>query len=112
MKWFDHARIIEACVLSLISKNDSYGYELIKSNALKITESSLYPVLRRLTTKGYLESYSKTHKSKLRKYYRITSAGQVQLVQMKKEWKDFNNTINSFLEEKHIDIIKINKEAQ
>lgn len=98
MRWFDNAWIVETCILALILKGDNYGYALAKSDHLRIVESSLYPILRRLTAKGYLETYSGEHKAKLRKYYHITPDGEKWLLAMKDEWKEFRDAVNSFIE--------------
>lgn len=69
--------LLEYCVLSYLNRNDSYGYQIVKniSILIPITESTLYPILRRLETSGKVETYSKEHNGRLRKYYRITEFG-------------------------------------
>jgi len=69
--------LIEICVLAAIRKQDSYGYQIIKdiSPYLSISESTLYPILKRLESNGNLTVYSIEHNGRLRKYYQITQAG-------------------------------------
>ena len=69
--------ILEVCVLSALLSADSYGYQIIKdvSPYLTISESTLYPILRRLESAGCLTTYSLEHSSRLRKYYSITTLG-------------------------------------
>ncbi len=68
---------LEACVLKILSKGDSYGYKIVKdvSSVIEISESTLYPILKRLETNGYVEVYSVEHNSRLRKYFKITDLG-------------------------------------
>ena len=68
---------LEVCVLASIKRQDSYGYQIVKDvpAVLNLTESTLYPLLKRLEAAGLLTTYSVEHSGRLRKYYRITEAG-------------------------------------
>lgn len=68
---------LEVCVLASINRQDSYGYQIVKDvpAVLNLTESTLYPLLKRLEAAGLLTNYSVEHNGRLRKYYRITDAG-------------------------------------
>ena len=81
--------ILEVCVLSALLSEDSYGYQIIKdvSPYLTISESTLYPILRRLESAGCLTTYSMEHSSRLRKYYSITPQGVARIQEFLKEWK-------------------------
>ena len=80
--------LIEVCVLAAIRKQDSYGYQIIKdiSPYLSISESTLYPILKRMESNGYLTVYSIEHNGRLRKYYQITQAGLGKIEDFKQEW--------------------------
>lgn len=80
--------LIEVCVLAAIRKQDSYGYQIIKdiSPYLSISESTLYPILKRLESNGNLTVYSIEHNGRLRKYYQITQAGMDKIEDFKQEW--------------------------
>ncbi|MGT2908079.1 PadR family transcriptional regulator [Streptococcus dentiloxodontae] len=80
--------LIEICVLAALRKEDSYGYKIIKdiSDYIKISESTLYPILKRLEASGSLEVYTVEHKSRLRKYYHLTDAGKQQIDKFIDEW--------------------------
>ena len=82
--------LLEVCVLAAIKKEDSYGYRIIKdiSPYLDISESTLYPILKRLSTSGMISEYTVEHNSRLRKYYRITTAGHNRISEFLTEWKD------------------------
>ena len=82
--------LIEVCVLKALETEDSYGYQIIKdiSPYIEISESTLYPVLKRLETGTFLEVYSVEHNGRLRKYYRITGAGRSKITAFVEEWKE------------------------
>lgn len=80
--------VLDACVLAAISKQDSYGYQIVKdvSVCVEISESTLYPILKRLETAGALKTYSIEHNGRLRKYYRITPEGQRRIAEFCDSW--------------------------
>lgn len=88
--------LLEACVLALLKVEDSYGYKLTQDvkSLVPISESSLYPVLRRLQTSGYLETYDIQVDGRNRKYYRITDAGMRQYDLFTDEWKSYKSLID------------------
>jgi len=69
--------MLEVCVLAVLRRQDSYGYQIVKdvSPCVDISESTLYPILKRLETSGCLTVYSVEHNGRLRKYYKITDEG-------------------------------------
>ena len=90
--------ILEASVLATLATKDAYGYELTKVNALCASESTIYPVLRRLTDKGCLTIVSsQMHQARLRKMYRITPAGLDFLFELTDEWRVFRRNIDELL---------------
>ena len=82
--------MLDICVLALLRKGDSYGYQIIKdlSGCIELSESTLYPILRRLETGGCLEVYSVAHSGRLRKFYRITELGNHQIEEFIAGWKE------------------------
>lgn len=81
--------LLEFCVLAVLNKSDSYGYQIIKdiSVCIEISESTLYPILKRLEAGSYLETYSIEHNSRLRKYYKITDKGKAYVKEFLDEWQ-------------------------
>lgn len=81
--------LLEFCVLSALQKSDSYGYQIIKdiSSCIEISESTLYPILKRLESNKYVETYSVEHNSRLRKYYKITNTGKERIKEFLDEWQ-------------------------
>lgn len=82
--------LLDVCVLAAIEDRDSYGYQIIKDLKpfVDISESTLYPILRRLEGAELLTVYSSEHNGRLRKYYRITAAGSQRIADFKEEWKE------------------------
>lgn len=68
---------LEACVLAVLSRGESYGYQIVKDAPplLELTESTLYPVLKRLEGAELIAARSAEHNGRLRRYYRITPDG-------------------------------------
>lgn len=91
--------LLEACVLSVLSKGDTYGYVLTQSmkQVLDISESTLYPVLRRLQKNEYLRTYDQPYQGRNRRYYSVTDKGNEQFEIYKKEWKEYKEQIDSLL---------------
>lgn len=91
---------IDILLLSLLNKRDMYGYEMVKtlkenSNELyNMSEGTLYPALKRLENKDWLQSYWENSKSGgRRKYYRITEGGKKELNKKLQEWTQISNLI-------------------
>lgn len=82
--------LLEICVLVVLKKNDSYGYQIIKdiSSYIELSESTLYPILKRLESSNCLTTYSVEHNSRLRKYYKITELGEKRIKDFLEEWKE------------------------
>lgn len=82
--------LLDACVLSVLERQDSYGYRIVRelSGCIEVSESTLYPILRRLEGGGALTTYSVEHGGRLRKFYRITPEGRRQLSAARKDWEE------------------------
>ncbi len=82
--------LLEICVLKAIKNEDSYGYKIIKdiSPCIEISESTLYPILRRLEAGGMLTVHSEEYNGRLRKYYHITASGKARLDDFRREWRE------------------------
>ena len=92
--------VLELCVLTLVTRKECYGYELVEeiSKAFEISEGTLYPILRRLTEEGYFETYLQESKEgPPRKYYRITSLGLKNQKILFKQWTEFNQQVEKLL---------------
>lgn len=82
--------VLEICVLSAMRTEETYGYELIKkiSPYIDISESTLYPILRRLEAVGFVRVRSAEHNGRLRKYYSITADGKKRIEEFLNDWAD------------------------
>lgn len=82
--------LLDVCVLAAIKHNDSYGYQIIKDMKpyVEISESTLYPILRRLESLNMLTVYSVEHNGRLRKYYSITEPGKQRISDFASEWEE------------------------
>lgn len=91
--------LMELLVLSIINRDDSYGYQI--SQQLKqvsdMKDSTLYPVLRRLSESGFVEVYDQQYQGRNRKYYRITESGKRQLEKSVSEWRAYIIAIDQIL---------------
>ncbi len=91
--------LMEGCVLAFLSQEDTYGYVLTQKlkETLDVSESTLYPVMRRLQTDKCLTVYDLPHNGRNRRYYRITQQGRTRLDTCKKEWEVFKHGIDRIL---------------
>lgn len=82
--------IVEVCVLANLRREPSYGYKIINdiSELIEISESTLYPILRRLEAQDMLRTFSKDFNGRVRKYYEITRLGEKRIRDFIDEWKD------------------------
>ena len=94
------AVLTECLILSVVEQQDSYGYEISQTVKLvaAIKESTLYPILRKLETGGYLTTYSEEFQGRKRKYYSITEEGRRQLEYLRKEWREYRNAVDDIVE--------------
>jgi PadR family transcriptional regulator PadR len=83
----------------MLAQGDTYGYELTQRlrEDLHVSESTLYPVLRRLQGGTFLRTYDVPHQGRNRRYYAITENGNSQLDGFRKDWSEFRNRIDGFL---------------
>ena len=82
--------LLDVCVLAAIKDHDSYGYQMIKDMRpyIEVSESTLYPILRRLEASELLTVHSAEHNGRLRKYYSITPLGRKRLETFRDEWRE------------------------
>lgn len=94
---------LELCVLATLEKDDLYGYLLTQrlQEKINISESTLYPVLRRLKSKDLLTIYDNNYQGRNRRYYKITETGRLQLKTYIEEWEKLKTKIDNFIEVKN-----------
>jgi len=93
------AALLDACVLSILSREDAYGYVLTQNvkEVLNVSESTLYPVLRRLQKEDYLTTYDMPFDGRNRRYYRITDKGKEKLGEFLNEWEQYKGKVDKLL---------------
>ena len=91
--------LLDACVLAVLAKEDAYGYVLTQcvKEIIDISESSLYPVLRRLQKEGSLTTYDQPFQGRNRRYYSITEYGKSQLALYAREWQEYKAKVDHIL---------------
>ena len=85
--------VLDVCVLYAISKGESYGYKIISDlqGIIYISESTLYPILKRLESGGFLVTRTAEYSGRLRRYYKITPIGLKKLNSSRNDLIEINN---------------------
>ena len=92
--------LLDACVLAVVMREDTYGYKLTQEvkQIMDVSESTLYPVLRRLQKDGYLRTYDNTFQGGNRRYYTVTEKGREQFQQFYDQWKRMRVKIDEVMD--------------
>lgn len=95
------AQVLDAVVLSIVARDGegTYGYKITQDvrSVIEVSESSLYPVLRRLQAAGLLETYDKEFSGRNRRYYKITVQGMTALDGYRRDWLDYRGRMDGIL---------------
>ena len=95
------ASLFDAVVLAVVAQESqgTYGYKITQDvrSILDVSDSSLYPVLRRLQTGGLLETYDQEFNGRNRRYYKITAQGETELESYRNDWIAYTQKINGIL---------------
>ncbi len=91
------AALLDAIVLAVVAREGTYGYKITQDirAVMDISESTLYPVLRRLLKAGALETYDEAVDGRMRRYYKITPQGRIQLIQYLSDWAVYRDNIET-----------------
>lgn len=96
------AALLDAIVLAVVSRESqgTYGYKITQDvrQVLEVSESTLYPVLRRLQKDQCLEVYDMQFDGRNRRYYKVTNRGTAQLNLYREEWKVYSKKISEIFE--------------
>lgn len=87
--------LLDAIVLAVVAREDTYGYRITQDirQVMEISESTLYPVLRRLLKDGCLTTHDEAVDGRIRRYYHITSAGCARLDEALADWAVYRDSI-------------------
>lgn len=93
------AALMDALVLSVVSCESTYGYKITQDvrSVMEVSESTLYPVLRRLQKSDCLETYDREFAGRNRRYYSITDKGCAQLAEYRTSWRVYVKQVDKVL---------------
>jgi len=89
--------VLDLVVLSKISEKDTYGYDIYQeiNRNVGISESTIYPILRKLTKEGLCNTYLRESSGgPPRKYFKMTLKGENKLSELKDDWRRFEKVVN------------------
>lgn len=92
--------LLDACALAILHRGDTYGYEITQEmkKSITVSESTLYPVLRRLQSEELCRTYDQPYQGRNRRYYSITEKGEEKLRDYLTQWYQYRNAIQTLLE--------------
>lgn len=90
------AELLDGVVLAILKQDDYYGYALTQrvQSVIDISESTMYPVLRRLKKSGDLTTYDKPYRGRNRRYYQLTAAGEQRLTEILSLWEQYKGNLD------------------
>ncbi|GEO59141.1 PadR family transcriptional regulator [Companilactobacillus bobalius] len=82
--------LLDVCVLAKLRNSESYGYAIIRDlePMIEISESTLYPILKRLLAKDAITVTKRIHNNRIRKYYKITAIGEDEITKFLNDWQN------------------------
>lgn len=95
-----NALMFDLLVLSVISEEDAYGYQIsqiIKRASSSTKDSTLYPILKRLQENHFVQTYDQQFQGRNRKYYTITAEGKQYLTELTKEWERYRAIVDDIV---------------
>jgi len=100
--------LVDLCVLAVLRSKEAYGYQIVEELRhyanLELTESTVYPVLTRLTREKLLSVRTEASPSgPPRRYYRFTPEGQARYAQMIQRWNALQESVDKLIQEKFND---------
>lgn len=99
MAFITTTNLLDSLVLAIVENEDTYGYKITQEirSGIEVSESTLYPVLRRLLKDNCLESYDKAYMGRNRRYYKITDKGKLSLDMYRDNWQQYKKSIEKIL---------------
>jgi PadR family transcriptional regulator PadR len=92
--------VLELCVMSILSRGDSYGYEIAThlTNGIGMGEGTIYPLMRRMQNDGLVSTYLiESQSGPPRKYYKLTAAGKRAFETQRAEWTSFESAVRKII---------------
>lgn len=94
--------VLDMCILYILNKNDSYGYDITEkiSKFIEVSEGTVYPILRKLNDDNFLTTYlMESMNGPPRKYYQITDLGRKRYLKLKEDWEKINVQVSRLIKE-------------
>ena len=94
--------VLDMCILYILNKNDSYGYDITEkiSKFIEVSEGTVYPILRKLNDDNFLTTYlMESMNGPPRKYYQITDLGRKRYLKLKEDWEKINIQVSKLIKE-------------
>jgi len=91
--------LLDACVLGVLSASPTYGYHLTQriQTTIDVSESTLYPVLRRLLKEEFLFTFDEAYDGRNRRYYTLTDKGKIALKGLVADWTEYKASLDKLL---------------
>lgn len=92
--------VLELCVLSILSRGDSYAYEIASrlTNGIGMGEGTIYPLMRRMQSDGLVKTYLvESASGPPRKYYKLSAAGRAAFEAQRAQWTSFESAVRKVL---------------
>lgn len=95
-----NAPLLDFLILCIIRRQDSYGYLISQQlkSVSNMKDSTLYPILKRLSDNGYVDTYDQPFQGRNRKYYRITESGRKQCDFLFGEWRSYSQAVEHIID--------------
>ncbi len=92
--------VLDFLVLAVLRNGDQYGYSLTQKaqELLDVSESAIYPALRRLKKQEYLSTYDMPYQGRNRRYYKITLLGEEALLEHIRSWERYKMDMDNLLQ--------------
>ncbi|QSA97469.1 PadR family transcriptional regulator [Methylococcus sp. EFPC2] len=91
---------LDMCVLAILAEGDRYAYDIVAQLAggLDMSEGTIYPLMRRLQNEAWVTTYLvESDSGPPRKYYRLTEAGNLRYLDMRRQWIEFTGEVDKIL---------------
>lgn len=99
-----NSELLDGLVLSLLTREDYYGYAITQEiqKSINISDSTMYPVLKRLKKNDWLTTYDNPYQGRNRRYYQITPSGTEHLQELLGAWRKYKLNIDSIFDQTQI----------
>ena len=104
-QWITQFRkgLVEFCIMAVLRDGEAYGYQIVEQlgrvSGLEVTESTVYPVLARISRDRYVTMRTVPSPSgPARRYYRLSDSGRVRLLEMTKHWRSIQDSVNQLIQ--------------